>query len=427
MINIFNKLESTKSKNDKISILKEFANIDLMRTFELALNPYKTYGYTSLPEPNEFETSMSLNQALDVLESNFLGHQRSLVRTALLSGILGNLSKDDADIFSRVILKDLKCGVGITLTNKAWSKHIPVFNVLLAQPGKEKNLSRINYPAYSQIKYDGGRVNIELNEFGETSIFTRNGRHVELYGLFDDEFPDSVFNNMLDGELIAMRNGVKLPRSESNGLVNKAIRGTITPEESKLLHFVCWDIIKRENFKEQTQQDTSCEIRYNEVVDKLTGISSKFSVAYCKIVNSLDEAIEHFNECLESGEEGIIIKNLAGVWKPKRSNDLVKMKAEEMADLIIVALNEGDGKYVGMLGAFSLETSDGLLKTNCGSGLTDELRVKYWDELYVGKIVEVKYNELIRRKQSKTMSMFLPIFKQIRYDKDIANKLDELK
>lgn len=429
---LFTGLELTPKTNKKIEMLTNYNPTILLRVLEMALNPFKTYGYTVLPDRCETDNEMTLDEALDVVESNLEGNQRSLTRTALISNLLGSLSEGDADVLSRVILKDFRCGVGATIVNKIWNKHIPIFKVLLAQPGKEKNLARIVYPAYSQLKYDGGRVNIDINEDGEVIVYSRNGRILNLRGKFDNQFPNKAYNNMLDGELVAMRNGVRLPRKESNGIVTKAIRGSITQEEIDLLHFVCWDIVDRDNFLDQIELKIPCSERYATIVELLTDKSDLYSVAECRLVNSFEEAVEHYNECIERGEEGIIIKNIAGFWKAKRSNDLVKMKAEEMADLIVIDVIEGSGKYKiidgdKMVGAFILETSDGLLRVRCGSGLTDKQRVQYWNEKPIGKIVEVKYNEIIERRDSETKSLFLPIFQKIRDDKDVANTINELK
>jgi hypothetical protein len=44
----------------------------------------------------------------------------------------------------------------------------------------------------------------------------------------------------------------------------------------------------------------------------------------------------------------------------------------------------------------------------------------------VGKIITVKYNEVIESQNGKK-SLYLPIFVEIREDKDVANSLTELK
>jgi len=98
------------------------------------------------------------------------------------------------------------------------------------------------------------------------------------------------------------------------------------------------------------------------------------------------------------------------------------MKAELEADLLVEAVNDGTGKYKGLVGSLSCTSKDGTLKVNVGSGLTDEDRKKDPDE-FIGKIVSVKYNEKIIDKNSENWSLFLPIFQELRLDKSEADNL----
>jgi hypothetical protein len=64
------------------------------------------------------------------------------------------------------------------------------------------------------------------------------------------------------------------------------------------------------------------------------------------------------------------------------------------------------------------------LKVSVGSGFNDDQR-NQGDEL-VGKIVAVKYNAKIVNKQGE-VSLFLPIFIEIRNDKDVADLNKDIK
>lgn len=82
---------------------------------------------------------------------------------------------------------------------------------------------------------------------------------------------------------------------------------------------------------------------------------------------------------------------------------------------------EGTGKYVGMLGGFNIETSDGLIKSDVGSGFDDAQRKEYWEADTEGWIITVEANDVITRKGSDTESLFLPIFIERRLDKKEAD------
>ena len=119
------------------------------------------------------------------------------------------------------------------------------------------------------------------------------------------------------------------------------------------------------------------------------------------------------------GHEGIILKDGNGIWEDKRAKHQIKFKGELECDLKIVAVEPGTGKYEGMLGAIVCESADGVVKVNVGSGFTDAHRKNYGQEL-VDKIVAIKYNSRIKNKLGDE-SLFLPIFVEIRDDKDVAD------
>ena len=79
-----------------------------------------------------------------------------------------------------------------------------------------------------------------------------------------------------------------------------------------------------------------------------------------------------------------------------------------------------------MLGAIVCESADGIVKVNVGSGFTDAHRKQYWKENIVDKIVAVKYNMRIKNKAGEE-SLFLPVFVEIRDDKDTADKEKDIK
>ncbi len=79
------------------------------------------------------------------------------------------------------------------------------------------------------------------------------------------------------------------------------------------------------------------------------------------------------------------------------------------------------------MGALVLESSDSLVKVNVGSGFTDEQRDKYTRENTVGKIVAVKYNARIQDKKTLQHSLFLPVFLELREDKDHADSASSIK
>jgi ATP-dependent DNA ligase len=140
----------------------------------------------------------------------------------------------------------------------------------------------------------------------------------------------------------------------------------------------------------------------------------------------MEEVNTIFNGLLEQGEEGIILKTHDGIWEDKRAKHQIKFKGELECDLKIVAIEEGTGKYAGMLGAILCESADGVVKVSVGSGFSDAQRKQFWKENIVGKVAAIKYNMRIKNKQGEE-SLFLPIVLEIREDKEVADASKDIK
>jgi ATP-dependent DNA ligase len=217
-------------------------------------------------------------------------------------------------------------------------------------------------------------------------------------------------------------------RQTGNGILNKANKGTISAEQAAMVHASVWDLIPYAYFT-----DGLCSTPYAKRFNTLVQITSKQKsegkkiwAVTSSIVETIEQAQEIFQEYLAEGFEGIILKDGAGVWEDKRSKTQIKFKGELECDLKIVAVEEGKGKAVGMLGAIICESADGIVKVNVGSGFNDAQRKQYWKENLVDKIVAVKYNSRIKNKAGEE-SLFLPVFIELRDDKDVADKSKVIK
>lgn len=437
ILNLLNKLQSTSSRLEKEAILTaEKSNELLQRVAFLALNPHIQFYIRKIPTYVTVGGDR-LDQALNSLD--FLS-TRSITGNAaidLLSAILSRLTKEDAQVIERVIEKDLKCGVSEATINKIWPGLIPTYPVLLASQYDQKLIDKIEWPAYVQTKMDGMRFNA-IVKYGQSVEFrTRNGKYIDIpSALFTTAFVhladhykcDMVF----DGELIAVDGqGKTLDRKTGNGIINKAVKGTMSEDEGNQVRAMIWDAIPFEDF-----ENGRCDEPYNIRLSKLTNCFSEFQNhgAFKHIahlidtynVDSLYKAQQIFEKKLSAGEEGIILKTRDGIWEDKRSKGLIKFKGEFECDLRVVDWVEGTGKNKGRLGALVCETSDGKLQCGLGTGFTDADRDSIGREA-VGKIVAVKYNAKITDKKTGIHSLFLPVFVEIREDKTTADSLSSLK
>lgn len=416
MINvIFEQLAATSSRNEKISILKQnAADYTLQRTIFLALDPFTKFHIIKIPDyiPATIASS-SLEEALENLQ--VISGRRLTGRNAIsyLKDILESVAPDDAQVIERIVQKDLRCGVSESTVNSVWKGLIRTFDVCLAH----KDISGIKYPAYAQVKMDGGRCHLYFDGQVATA-YSRNGKPIEMHGVFNQAAQRMMkAGEIWDGEIVFFANSKAMDRKTSNGLFNKGVKGTISVEEAQKAIFTCWDIVDVKSVKPYSE-------RFNEMMlSFVAGYNIK--PVYTVIVDDQQQAEEFFVRCVAAGEEGAIIKNMDFKWEPKRVKGVGKMKAEEEADLIVVGWEPGTGKHEGRVGALVAETADGLLRVKVGTGFSDEQREL--DNCYVGKIITVKYNQIITDKKKTTASLFLPRFVEVRNDKNVANNLCDLK
>lgn len=434
---IFRALAGTASRLEKEAILKkEVGNETLKRVLFLALDPYTQFFIRRIPpyKTGVIKSKLTLDDAMVELEKLSTRQVTGNAAFHHLQWILESLPAEDAYVIERIIEKDLRCGVSDATVNKIFPGLIPTYPVMLASGYEDRLMDAMRYPAMAQLKLDGMRFNA-IVEGGKVTFRSRNGKIIDLLGNLEEEFqalsrnisatmqtPNVVF----DGELIVKDAQGIMNRQKGNGILNKAVKGTIRDAEASLVHATIWDVIPLESFKIGFYNKY-----YKERFSMLESLDwfpiNKISLISTRFVKNKDEAQEVFQEYFSRGEEGIILKDAWGLWEDKRTKTQIKFKGELECDLLCVDWQEGTGKNVGKLGALVLESSDGLVKVNVGSGFTDEQRDKYTRENTVGKIVAVKYNARIQDKKTLQHSLFLPVFLELREDKDHADISSSIK
>ena len=429
----FESLAANASRNFKIEQLELNRNNETLReVVRLALDPFTQFYQRKIPKytPAKENQADSLSS---VLSSLYMLYSREVTGHAAidyLTKLLSSLTEDDAKVLERIIAKDLKCGVSVSTANVVWTGLVSEYPVMLCSQFEQKLVSKINYPAYVQLKMDGMRFNAIVRD-GKCEFRSRNGKEIQLLGNLEKEFiamagdVDCVF----DGELLVMFEGDYqfADRQTGNGILNKANKGTITEEQAALVHATVWDAIPYAYFI-----DGECPVPYSKrfaslefLVNKQTK-NKKIWLVASEMVQTQEEATVIFVKYLAQGLEGIILKDGSGIWENKRAKHQIKFKGELECDMKIVAVEEGKGKAAGMLGAIVCESSDGIVKTSVGSGFSDAQRKQLWKENVVGKVAAIKYNMRIKNKQGEE-SLFLPIVLEIREDKEVADHSKDIK
>lgn len=422
---ILNELSSNNGRKFKEDVMaREVENTTFRRVCELALAPLTQFYIRQIPDYEAGEVTLTLDRALDLLSKLTTRQVTGHAARDHLAGILSSLSPDDAEVIKRVIAKDLKCGVSGKTVNKTWPGMVFEYPVMLASKQDDRLLAEMTWPACAQVKMDGMRANIVI-ENGVANVYTRSGRLVELHGAFDTCLA-GLDNIVIDGELLVSRpDGGVEERKVGNGILNRAVKGTITPELASRVVMHAWDLIDLGSWKQGLDKTP-----YRERFQRLAGLVDELPcvelIHMSESVDNLEEAQAAYSRMHSQGEEGIILKSWDSPWESRRSKAHIKFKNISEADLKVVGWELGTGKNSQRLGNIICETSCGSLRVSVGTGFSDSQREQYGDNL-IGRIVTVQYMEQILSKADNSLwSLYLPRFVELREDKNVANSREEL-
>ena len=434
---ILDDIASTSSRLEKEAFLRgEENNNELWAVVKATYDPFTQYYVRDVVEveDNPYEPLQAMGIFEAIAHLGFLSRREKTGHDArnYIARVYEALNDDDKDTLKKILDRDLRIGCSGKTFNKIWPGMVKEYPCMLASAYSEKALEEMNFPAYSQTKMDGMRCNIIVHRDGGVEVRSRQGKLFETHGVFDEEalkIRDYIDQHnegwyvVLDGELLAHDSNMNpLPRQISNGICNKANKGTITELEAQKLTLVVWDYIPEPVFS----GDVEDPLMYSERYDMLYNLFcdealSRFMLVETVDVANIDEARVHYREMIADGQEGTIVKDKSVGWSNTRSKLTVKFKEIRDIDLRVTAWNEGTGKNKGLLGALTAETEDGKIRVNIGTGFSDEQRKTFTEEYVVGKIVEIEYNQRITSEGRDYDSLFLPRFIELREDKDHAN------
>ena len=380
LLEILDEIAATSSKNKKIEILKQYAHLhDLKDVLLATYDPFVNYWIKKIPDyiPNKESVRgvlWMLARLYKLADRTYTGYDG----IGWLKDTLEGVSICNAIILERIIKRDLRVGISASTINKVWPDLIPEFKIMLAYPQDENIVFK--FPVMAQPKEDGMRCNVIIKD-GAVQFFTRNGKLIQMHNHMSDEFlkicngEDCVF----DGELLVMREGVVLDRKTGNGILNKAVKNTITKEETKSILITLWDVIYYDDFV--NGESLVPAIARHSVLNAMVNVihspvlSSPFPIHVISnyTINSQEVLDELFDRMIAEGKEGLIVKKIDGGWINKKSRNWVKMKVEMEIDLVVVDIIPGKGKYEGMLGALVAQNRDGSLEVDVGGGFVGGL------------------------------------------------------
>jgi len=327
-------------------------------------------------------------------------------KLSLISELLTSSSGKEAKYIVRTLLQDLRIGVGAGVLRDAiaWScfgkenkevipkiqeaydittdfakvfelacqgiKKLENIELIPGRPVKvmlalkvkdvKEGFEVVGRPAAIEFKYDGFRMMISKDENGEIRVFTRRLEEVT------DQFPEvkeyvKKFVNaktfILDSEAVGYDKNKKYrPFQEISQRIKR--KYNIDKLQKELpIEINVFDILY---YNGKNLLNTPFEER-RKILEKIIKQEKyKLKLSSQLITDDEREAEEFMKKALEEGQEGIMIKNLKGVYKPgARVGYMLKLKpSENELDLVIVKAEYGTGKRGGWLTSFTIACRD---------------------------------------------------------------------
>lgn len=418
MIEILNELKNTTSTKEKFNLLmKNKENETLKRILKYAYDSVSyTYGvtYNHILSFESNDTSQkNMFELLEELSKRELTGHNALREC---KNLINSLTEIEKIIFKGIIDRDFKIGVSTKTLNKVWKGLIPTPNYCRCSVFKKG--ANISYPAYVQLKCDGTYREAHI-ENGVCSFRTRSGEEYSIPTLEKEmsKLPDGYYT----GEFtIGKADEPDVDRQVGNGLINSK-----TPPFEKI-HFTIWDYLRPLEY-------TLNERRiYKERFEELTSIIAQaqiknVSIVQSVIVNSEEEMMHQVSLWMSKGLEGGVLKDFNMSFKNGTSNQQFKIKLKIDTEMRVKGFQKGtEGtKYEGQNKVIIFENDEGTIKGQC-SGMSDaqvEECTKH-PEKYIGKIVSVQFNDLIKAQGSEVYALSHPRFVEFRINE--KNETDTL-
>lgn len=387
--------------NDKQSALASLS-AEEQAVVALMLNPFVMFGVkkydVQAPQMAPLATDDDVMGLLARLASRELTGSAAI---QAVSDMTGQLTPEGQDMLRRFLIKNTKAKVGISLCNKAFLEKIPVFEVALAEPYKEKGDKYpfkpnkfARWPMIGQKKLDGMRV-ICLVEGDDVSFLSRTGNPVTTL--------DHLKPEML---ALARATGHPVVYFDGEGVVG-SFNGTISALRKKNVkavgaeYFVFdwflpeWKALSKHKDWAKTGMKLRDRLKFLlQWFGKCPELESVKLLPFT-IIHSHEEYIDIFMKRLDDNDEGEMGKDPDAPYWFKRSRAMFKMKDEIEADGEIIGFEAGDpdSEFAHTLGKVIVRLENGTVVRASG------IKHKYLDEiwlnqaLFLGRITKVNAHE----------------------------------
>lgn len=239
---------------------------------------------------------------------------------------------------------------------------------------------KLRSPCLAQPKFDGIRC-IAVIENNTCKLFTRSGIEITSCIHIQDELLQmhQTSNYFADQKLILDGELYNHDLKNDFEKIVSAVRSEYPNENSHLIQYHIYDLVHLQHPQEHRSSLLS-------LIPTTTFIKPVWGWYITRDI--IDQVHADF---VKLGYEGVIFRNLDGLYEQKRSTNLLKYKKFDELEFIIKDVIEGKGKLMGH-GIFVCETEDGqLFQVKC-NGELNKLR-EYWEykEKFIGKLLTVQF------------------------------------
>lgn len=412
-LKVLDEIAGTSARSGKEEWLDRYLDDPFFRrVVTAALDPYTRFGIGVMPEiaENGNRRLTEDSSAWFILDAMASGDLRGGKAEDALIDLLTDHDEPSAEIIKRMILKDLRAGMGVKTVNKVRKNLVPVFACQLAHKFEEKRCK--TWPMTVEPKLDGVRC-LAIATAGDVEFVSRTGRAFTSF----DHLKEPLMDAIKAWEKVSGRfGGVVLDGEVVSGSFNKTVSEVRKKETAaKDAKFFAFDVLPLEDFKVADLIDVPFKDRRDTLRKFLKHFDKEapFKLLPSYLVNSVEE-IHLYNAKFRSKKlEGTIVKDRDAPYKKSRSHGWLKIKGEETIDVRVTGVFEGTGKYEGQLGGLVVDV-DGV-DVRVGGGFSDGQRVDFWNDQgsVVGRLIEVEYHE-----KTPDGSLRHPRFIRFRDDKD---------
>ena len=416
-------LQKTKKKTDKTRILldtrKDFgAEADeLIAFFKFLLDPAIVTGLSDAKINKKVTAKPDIDiQYLSCGYLYIMGAGHNTGSDSSIATIQNYLHKNPEyeEFLKRLFTKNLPIGVEAATINKVYGEEIiPVWEVQQGYPIDKYKFKK------GELIFASRKLNGVRGTYFRGNIISRQAQKFDGFDHIVKDIEEIIGTDYaVDGELI---------RRNIDGLTDgQNFRDTISilnsaGNDKSLIKFVIFDIVPVDEFERD-----ACTENYSVRKKRLLDLKNKIqkngtqNIEVVQMVyegTDVNDVYDWLDYAVEHDWEGLML-NTDVPYRRARHNGCLKVKRFYTVDLRITAIEEGQNRLTGTMGALVVDYKGNELRV--GSGFDDATRAAVWanPDDYIGKIVEIKYKEKSCDKKTGLESLQFPTFVRFRNDKN---------